>query len=99
MNEIEKIVERDNFGKNTDKDVETIKMIYSELSDKLKYIPPIHSKVLIIDDILMIIGSHNWLSNSGKQRQEKDEVGCIITDTKAINYIKKRYHIEMLVEK
>ena len=47
----------------------------------------------------MIIGSHNWLSNSGKQRQEKDEVGCIITDTKAINYIKKRYHIEMLVEK
>ncbi len=99
LNEIEKIVERDNFGKNTDKDVETIKMIYSELSDKLKYIPPIHSKVLIIDDILMIIGSHNWLSNSGKQRQEKDEVGCIITDTKAINYIKKRYHIEMLVEK
>ena len=94
LNEIEKIVSKDNFGKNTKKDVETIKMIYGELSDKLKYIPPIHSKVLIIDDIIMIIGSHNWLSNNGKQCQAKDEVGCVITDTNAINYIKKRYHIE-----
>lgn len=94
LHDLQEIVKKDNSVENIEKDVFAIEKLYQKLGNKLKYIPPIHSKVLIIDDLFMIVGSHNWLSNSGKQANIKDEVSCIITDLNAINYIKKRYQID-----
>lgn len=99
LNDIEKIVKTDNYGHGLEKDMDVIREIYFLLGEKLKYIPPIHSKILIIDDTLMIIGSHNWLSNKGFGHSTRDEVSCIIYDKSAIEYIKRRYEIEFTSEK
>lgn len=99
LDDIERIVKKDNFGGGLEKDIDVIRKIHELLEEKLKYIPPIHSKVLIVDDILMIIGSHNWLSNKGGYPSSKDEVSCIIYDQDAIKYIKRRYNIEVEDEK
>lgn len=61
--------------------------------DNFVYNPPIHAKVLIIDDKYMCIGSHNWLSNAGKtsEQQRAKESTRITTSKSAIEYAKNSF--------
>ncbi|WP_373127445.1 AAA domain-containing protein [Dielma fastidiosa] len=90
LSNIAAIVKRDNYG-SEEKDIKSIQELHDLIKDHLEYIPPIHCKILIIDDRIMIIGSHNWLSNSGKAINAKDEISCIIYDKNMIQYVKERY--------
>lgn len=91
LKEIDKIVQQDNFGHGLDKDIEAIQSLYDLLKDALLYLPPLHSKIVIVDREIMIIGSHNWLSNKGASTQAKQETSCIIHDREAINYVIERF--------
>lgn len=55
------------------------------------YVPPTHAKVLIIDNKYMCIGSHNWLSNSGKTKEKYRalETTIITTSIYSIEYAKE----------
>lgn len=88
---IEDIVKRDNYGKGTDRDIEAITNLYKLLKDKLTYAPPIHSKIVIIDNEIMILGSHNWLSNGGKYKYAKEESSCVMYNKDAIDHILRRF--------
>ena len=57
------------------------------------YAPPIHAKILIIDNKYMCIGSHNWLSNAGKtnEKQRAIEGTKITTNKESIDYVKEEY--------
>lgn len=90
LENIEKIVEADNFGDKVGIR-ESIKKLKETLKENLKYSPPIHTKALIIDDEFMLIGSHNWLSNSGSRKNAKDEISCVLVDKEMIEYVKNRY--------
>lgn len=90
LDQVEKIVEVDNFG-DKEGHVEAIKNLKDIIKENLKYFPPIHTKALIIDEEFMLIGSHNWLSNSGSRKNAKDEISCIIIDKVMIDYVKRRY--------
>lgn len=91
IEQIDKIVERDNFGKNKESHKKAIKELREILKDDLKYCPPLHSKILIVDNEFMVIGSHNWLSNRGMHVSAKDEMGCLIHDKSAIEFVNHRY--------
>lgn len=88
LDQIDKIVEKDNF-QDIEGSYNSIKNLKDILNDNIKYMPPIHTKALIIDDEYMLIGSHNWLSNSGGNN--RDEISCIVCDQEMIEYVKKRY--------
>lgn len=95
LDEIDKILELDNNKSNTYVDLEILRENINELisiiGSSLIYKPPLHTKAVIIDDEFMIIGSHNWLSNSGASKEAKDEISCIVTNKDMIEYIKDRY--------
>jgi phosphatidylserine/phosphatidylglycerophosphate/cardiolipin synthase-like enzyme len=95
LEEIDQIVMLDNKRSNSFVDIETLKAHLKELriilGSGLVYKPPLHTKALIIDDEFMIIGSHNWMSNTGQGTDSKDEISCIITDKDMIDYVKGRY--------
>jgi len=92
LNEIDKIVERDNYSfKNKEAIKGALKELYSKLGESLVYMPPLHTKVLLIDNKILFIGSHNWLSNPGKLARE--EISYLITDQRAIEYVKKRFDL------
>lgn len=90
LDQVEKIVEADNFG-DKEGHIEAIKKLRDIIKGNLRYSPPIHTKALIIDEEFMLIGSHNWLSNSGSRKNAKDEISCIIMDKEMIDYVKRRY--------
>lgn len=94
--DIDKIVKLDNFGGNLELTLEAIEELYKLLQNRLAYVPPIHSKILLVDDQFLFIGSHNWLSNKGKQN--RDEVSCLLMKQEAISYVQKRY-LEPLLNK
>lgn len=91
LDQIEEIVERDNFGNQKEYHKKAIEELRHILKDDLKYCPPLHSKILIVDNEFMVIGSHNWLSNRGRQVSAKDEMGCLIYDESAIEFVNNRY--------
>lgn len=91
LKEIDKIVQRDNFGYGLEKDIEAIQSLYDLLKDALLYLPPLHSIIVIADHEIMIISSHNWLSNKGASTQTKQETSCTIHDKEAINYVIERF--------
>ncbi|MBF8983136.1 hypothetical protein IZY60_06280 [Lutibacter sp. B2] len=93
INDLEKIIVRDYPGDKVNKhDILTvINGLKKVLGDNIVYKPPLHTKLILIDEKFLFIGSHNWLSNSGKKFDDKDEVSCILTDTSSIEYIKRRY--------
>ena len=91
---IEDIINKNNFGKGVDKDISAVKALKKFLKENLKYIPPIHFKILLLDDRVLFVGSHNWLSNSGNGVNSKDEISCIIYDKSIIDYINTRYHLK-----
>lgn len=90
LDQAEKIVEADNFGDKKGH-LEAINRLKDIIKENLKYSPPIHTKALIIDEEFMLIGSHNWLSNSGSEKNTKDEISCIIDEKEMIDYVKRRY--------
>lgn len=90
LDQPEKIVEVDNFGDRAGH-LEAINNLKDALKENLKYSPPIHTKALIIDEEFMLIGSHNWLSNSGSTKNAKDEISCVVVDKEMIEYVKRRY--------
>ncbi len=90
LDQVEKIVEVDNFGDRAGH-LDAINKLKDAIKENLKYSPPIHTKALIIDEEFMLIGSHNWLSNSGGRRNAKDEISCVIIDKEMIEYVKRRY--------
>lgn len=63
--------------------------IMKRFGDKVHITPPLHTKFLILDDKYMFIGSHNWLSNSGKT--DTKELSTLVSDVDAIEYVKKKY--------
>ncbi|MEB9896432.1 AAA domain-containing protein [Bacillus cereus] len=92
LNDIDKIVEKDNFNyKNKETLKVALKELHSQLGQNLVYMPPLHSKVLLIDNKILFIGSHNWLSNQGKSTRE--EISYLITDRQAIAYVRMRFDL------
>ncbi|MFF2089848.1 AAA domain-containing protein [Paenibacillus sp. NPDC058174] len=90
INEIDKIVERDNFSYGNKESIKTaLKELHGQLGQNLVYMPPLHTKVLLIDNKILFIGSYNWLSNPGKLARE--EISYLITDKQAIDYVKQRF--------
>lgn len=83
------IVERDNSFGNNDKNVASISSLKDVMGESLYYIPPIHSKILLVDDRFLFLGSHNWLSKIGKHK--RDEISCLVTEDQMIKYLKERY--------
>lgn len=94
--DIDKIVQLDNFGGELEKTCEAIKELFNMLQNRLTYVPPIHSKILLVDDQFLFIGSHNWLSNKG--RQNRDEISCLLINRDSIDYVQKQY-LEPLLSK
>ncbi|QOS80575.1 hypothetical protein JNUCC31_06635 [Paenibacillus sp. JNUCC31] len=89
LDHIPGIVEKDNSFGGNDKIVISISNLKDVMGESLQYIPPIHSKILLVDDRYLFLGSHNWLSKSGKNK--RDEVSCLVTDDRMIQYLKERY--------
>ncbi|OXM13941.1 AAA domain-containing protein [Paenibacillus herberti] len=94
--DIDKIVQLDNFGSGLEKTRDAVESLLGILGDRLAYVPPIHSKILLIDDQFLFIGSHNWLSNKG--RQNRDEISCLLMKREAIKYVQEQY-LEPLLSK
>ncbi|MBB6635696.1 AAA domain-containing protein [Cohnella thailandensis] len=92
LQEIDKIVERDNYSfKNKEAIKIALKELHNRLESNLVYMPPLHTKVLLVDDKILFIGSHNWLSNHGKLARE--EISYLITNSQTIEYVKKRFEL------
>ncbi|MBY8913762.1 hypothetical protein KY305_13540 [Bacillus sp. YC2] len=89
LDKLGKIVDIDNKNANQGTK-KALEYLYHTLGNQLIYCPPLHTKLILIDDGFLIIGSHNWLSNNG-QKRAKDEVSCILTNPQYIHYIKEHY--------
>ena len=59
------------------------------LGDWLRYDPPSHVKLLLVDEQYLFIGSLNWLYNSGESEQR--EISCLITNPDTIAYVREKY--------
>ncbi len=68
---------------------DVIRRLRELLGDQLKYLPPSHVKLLLVDDKYLFIGSLNWLYNSGKTTQK--EISCLLSDPDTIQYVKERF--------
>ncbi len=86
--DIDQLVEKDIPWRQKDA-AGAIRALYKLLGDSLKYAPPSHVKLLLVDDQYLFIGSLNWLYNSGKTDQK--EISCLITNPDTIQYVKERY--------
>lgn len=88
LEDIDAIVEKD-IPWNKASSAQAIRALRALLGDNLKYAPPSHVKLLLVDDQYLFIGSLNWLYNSGKTEQK--ELSCLVTSADMINYVKKEY--------
>lgn len=73
---------------------ETAKAIFylkEQLGVNIIHFPPIHTKLLLVDDRYMFIGSHNWLQNSGRGTNQYKEMSCLVTSNDSIMFVKDRY--------
>ena len=68
---------------------EAIRALKLRLEEKLRYLPPSHVKLLLVDDRYLFIGSLNWLYNSGKTQQR--ELSCLVTNKDTIRYVRQRF--------
>ncbi|MBT9775377.1 hypothetical protein GPL15_02490 [Clostridium sp. MCC353] len=88
LDDIDELVRQDiPWGKETA--AQTIKSLLEILGGDLEYLPPSHVKLLLADDRYLLIGSLNWLFNSGKTSQK--EISCLVTNTDTIQYVKRRF--------
>lgn len=90
--EIRSIIEKDSRFATTDTkiedEVDMILSIQSIIGEDLVYKPPMHTKILIINDRYMVIGSHNWLCKNGLGYNSPDELSCIVEDKSMIDYVR-----------
>ncbi len=92
--EIRSIIKRDNqfaYDKNLELEMKQLLNLKEVMGEKLMYRPPLHSKVLIVDNEYLLIGSHNWLSKQGQKKGDREEMTVIIQDEGMIEYILKKY--------
>lgn len=90
-NDLNKIVNQDYSNSYKDKIADCIFKLSELLNEDLVYNPPLHTKLLLIDEEFLFVGSHNWLSNNGAAKPQKDEMSCLKTDNSSINYVRERY--------
>ncbi|WP_417203454.1 AAA domain-containing protein [Acetoanaerobium sticklandii] len=85
--EIKEIIAKDSaFKYDEEKEVDMILNLKNLLGDSLIYNPPLHAKVLIVNEEYLVIGSHNWLS---KQGNSKREVSCIVKNRSMAQFIRE----------
>ena len=87
------LMKRDSLGYAKPEEVkEIVSELYNLLGkENFVYYPPLHAKIIIVDDEYMFMGSHNWLSNAGKTEEKKRAIeGTIITTSSdSISYTKE----------
>lgn len=87
------LMKRDSLGYAKPEEVkEIVSELYNLLGkENFVYYPPLHAKIIIVDDEYMFMGSHNWLSNAGKTEEKKRTIeGTIITTSSdSISYTKE----------
>ena len=88
LEDIDALVEKD-VPWNKAGAAEAIRALKTQLEDRLRYLPPSHVKLLLIDDKYLFIGSLNWLYNSGKTEQK--ELSCLVTNSETVRYVKERF--------
>lgn len=88
--EIAKIIAKDSAYKYIEEDeVKMMMSLKQLLKDSLIYNPPLHAKILIIDEAYLVIGSHNWLNKQGKRKDSKREVSCIVKNRSMAQFIRE----------
>lgn len=95
--EIESIIKRDNQFARGDKlndELMQLEKLKNVMGANLIYRPPLHSKVLIVDNEYLLMGSHNWLSKQGQRKGDREEMTVIIRDNGMIDYIRQKYGID-----
>jgi len=90
LDDIDDLVEKDIPWRREDA-ARVIRALQELLGDALRYAPPSHVKLLLVDNRYLFIGSFNWLFNSGKTKQK--EISCLITNPNMIAYTKERFLI------
>lgn len=88
LDNIDDLVEKDVPWRREDA-ARVIRALQEQLGDALRYAPPSHIKLLLVDSRYLFIGSFNWLFNSGKTKQK--EISCLITNPNTIAYTKERF--------
>lgn len=88
LEDIEELVNRDSYWRKEEA-VIAIRSLSEILGENLKYVPPSHIKLLLVDDSYLLIGSLNWLYNSGRSAQK--EISCLITNPETIQYVKEGF--------
>lgn len=94
LEDIEELVNRDSYWRKEEA-VIAIRSLSEILGENLKYVPPSHIKLLLVDDSYLLIGSLNWLYNSGRSAQK--EISCLITNPETIQYVKEGFLEERLL--
>lgn len=88
--EIKEIIAKDSAFKYDEKrEVDMILNLKNLLGDSLIYNPPLHAKVLIVNEEYLVIGSHNWLSKQGQRKNSKREVSCIVKNRSMAQFIRE----------
>ena len=88
--EIKEIIAKDSAFKYDEKrEIEMILNLKNLLGDSLIYNPPLHAKVLIVNEEYLVIGSHNWLSKQGQRKNSKREVSCIVKNRSMAQFIRE----------
>ena len=88
--EIKEIIAKDSAFKYDEKrEVDMILNLKNLLGDSLIYNPPLHAKILIVNDEYLVIGSHNWLSKQGQRKNSKREVSCIVKNRSMAQFIRE----------
>lgn len=90
--EIRSIVKKDSRFANKDEKIEDeVEMLLSMkrvLGEDLVYKPPMHIKILVVNNRYMVIGSHNWLCKNGTGHNSPDELSCIVEDESMLAYVR-----------
>lgn len=89
INDIDSIYDADvnNHYITKERYTEAVNHLMDQLQEGLKYKPPLHVKLLLVDKKYLIIGSHNWLSNKATQETPKEEISVVLTEKESIDYV------------
>lgn len=94
LDDIDDLVQRDIPWRKEDA-ATVICALRALLGEALRYAPPSHIKLLLVDDRYLFIGSLNWLFNSGKTLQK--EISCLITNPNQIAYVKEHFIVDKII--
>lgn len=87
----EVLIANGGFCRDIKETAKAILYLKEQLGVNIIHFPPIHTKLLLIDNRYMFIGSHNWLQNSGKGNNQYKEMSCLVTSDDSIMFVKDRY--------